>query len=683
MLSRILGILLVCAAFCTSALCSAQTPQPLTLTIGAGAVPLAGSWEFHLGDDPAWASPTLDDTQWERLDAAKPWGRQGHADYTGFAWYRRTLDLTPERGISPDFALLIPHIDDAYELYWDGQLIGRNGQMPPHYPVWYLNVPAQTFSLGPVPKGVLSIRVWKAFLSSRDTGLTGGFATPPVVGSPQSIARWKAQLDYEWLRAQLFSAALYTLYGFVGILGLIVWLRDRSQWLLFWTSLFLIMPFLESSTIDWRFHIAASVAVGLKQVVDAIGNISLWYLLCWLLDLHHHKRLMRLTRIAAISMLTLGTLDALLTIITWPSSHALPSQIADAIVTAAIILLQLYNLVPVTVAIVRKREVDHSRWLFAAATTIAQTFYVVWLATQQGVRFTHWTISQRISLAVFTIYGSKVSLLNFLDALSFIALLYAVWRYSMETISRKNTLEQEFTNAREIQQLLIPEELPEVKGYLLTSAYVPAQEVGGDFFQIIPLKTGATLILLGDVSGKGLKAAMAVSLIVGAARTLAEATTWPAEIMAGLNRRLFGRLQGGFTTCVALRIDPVGSCTIASAGHLSPFVNGVELPIPGACPLGLLRDTEYEETSFRLNINDHLVLYTDGLLEARNRSGELYGFDRLETLFATKPTAGEASQEAIEFGQDDDITVLTITRLAIGESSPTQVFFPNFKSTAA
>jgi hypothetical protein len=683
MLSRARGVLLGCALLCATALGAAQTPQPLAVTIGAGAVPLAGPWEFHPGDDPSWASPALDDSQWERLDADKPWGRQGHAKYTGFAWYRLTLHLTSEPGISPDVALLIPHIDDAYELYWNGQLIGHNGQMPPDHPVWYINVPAQTFSLGPAPRGVLAIRVWKAFLSSRDSGLTGGFAAPPVVGSPQSIARWKAQLDYQWLRTQLFSAALYSLYGFVGILGLIAWLRDRSQWLLFWTSVFLIMPFFETSMIDWRFHIAASVAVGLQQIVTAIDNISLWYLLCWLLDLHHHKRLMRLTRIAAIGMLTLGTLDALLAIIGWPSGHPLPVQIADAILTAAIILLQLYNLVPVIVAIVRKQEVDHSRWLFAAATTIAQTLYVVWLATQQGVRFTHWAISQKISLTVFTIYGSNVSLLNFLDALSFIALLYAVWRYSMETISRKNTLEQEFTSAREIQQLLIPEELPEVKGYLLTSAYVPAQEVGGDFFQIIPLKTGATLILLGDVSGKGLKAAMAVSLIVGAARTLAEATTWPAEIMAGLNRRLFGRLQGGFTTCVALRIDPVGNCAIASAGHLSPFINGEELQLPGACPLGLLRDTEYEETSFRLNVNDYLVLYTDGLLEARNRSGELYGFDRLQTLFAQKPTAGEASQQAIAFGQDDDITVLTITRLALGERSTTQVFFPNFKSNAA
>jgi len=134
----------------------------------------------------------------------------------------------------------------------------------------------------------------------------------------------------------------------------------------------------------------------------------------------------------------------------------------------------------------------------------------------------------------------------------------------------------------------VPEALPSMPGFTLTSAYRPAQEVGGDFFQIIPLEGGSTLVILGDVSGKGLKAAMAVSLIVGAARTVAEFSTSPAEILAGLNRRLYGRLQGGFATCVAMRLDADGSCTIASAGHPSPFLNNAELNLPGALPLGLL-----------------------------------------------------------------------------------------------
>jgi len=162
---------------------------------------------------------------------------------------------------------------------------------------------------------------------------------------------------------------------------------------------------------------------------------------------------------------------------------------------------------------------------------------------------------------------------------------------------------------------------------------------------------------------------MAVSLIVGAIRTAAETTSSPREILATLNRRLHGRLQGGFATCVAMRLDRDGTCTLASAGHPAPFINGREATVPGALPLGIAADTGYEETEIRLNPGDYLALCTDGLLEARNPSGELYGFDRLEALFAATPTADQAADVAVAFGQDDDITVLTLTRLAAGEES--------------
>jgi serine phosphatase RsbU (regulator of sigma subunit) len=193
--------------------------------------------------------------------------------------------------------------------------------------------------------------------------------------------------------------------------------------------------------------------------------------------------------------------------------------------------------------------------------------------------------------------------------------------------------------------------------------------VGGDFFQVIPLGDeesggGSTLVVLGDVSGKGLRAAMAVSLIVGVVRTLAESTSSPAEILTGLNRRLSGRLQGGFATAIALRLDRDGSCTLACAGHPAPFVNDQEMTFPGALPLGLTPTAVFEETKLKLSERDQLALYTDGLLEARSQSGELYSFARLKTLFATNPTAEQAAQAAVNFGQDDDITVLTLTRHA-------------------
>jgi serine phosphatase RsbU (regulator of sigma subunit) len=224
--------------------------------------------------------------------------------------------------------------------------------------------------------------------------------------------------------------------------------------------------------------------------------------------------------------------------------------------------------------------------------------------------------------------------------------------------------------------VLVPETLPSLPGFSVTSAYRPAQQVGGDFFQIIPLEGGSTLVILGDVSGKGLKAAMAVSMIVGAARMMAEFTTSPAEILAGLNRRLYGRLQGGFATCIALRLDPDGNCAISSAGHPAPFLNKQEMSLPGALPLGLQPIADYEETTVRLGPGDHFALYTDGLLEARSHSGELYGFERLETLFATRPNAERATEAAVNFGQDDDITVLTLTRLETGEKATTLLVVP-------
>jgi serine phosphatase RsbU (regulator of sigma subunit) len=200
--------------------------------------------------------------------------------------------------------------------------------------------------------------------------------------------------------------------------------------------------------------------------------------------------------------------------------------------------------------------------------------------------------------------------------------------------------------------------------------------VDGDFFQILGLEGNSTLIVLGDVSGKGLRAAMSVSLIVGAIRTLADTTNSPAEILRGLNRHLNGRLQGGFATCIAVRLDPGGSCVVSSAGHPGPYLNGRELILPGALPIGLSAEAVYQESRLSLEAANHFALYTDGLLEARNPSGELYGFTRMEDLFSGSPTAAQATDAAVQFGQNDDITVLTLTRLASGEKATTKFSEP-------
>jgi serine phosphatase RsbU (regulator of sigma subunit) len=284
-----------------------------------------------------------------------------------------------------------------------------------------------------------------------------------------------------------------------------------------------------------------------------------------------------------------------------------------------------------------------------------------------------------MQLTIFTVFGSSITVQLLLRTLLFLAIVYAVIRYSIAHQQRQTNLEREFQNARELQQILVPETLPEIPGFTLTSAYRPAQEVGGDFFQIIPLEgtqQGSTLIVLGDVSGKGLKAAMSVSLIIGAVRTLAKFAPQPAQMLAEINQRLHGRLQNGFATCIVLLLNPDGACSLSSAGHPGPYLNERELELPGALPLGLDTTTTYQQLEVQLKEGDHFSLYTDGLLEARNHSGELYGFERLEVLFGTRPSASRASEEAVAFGQEDDVTVLTLTRLAAGEKSVTVLSAP-------
>jgi serine phosphatase RsbU (regulator of sigma subunit) len=308
------------------------------------------------------------------------------------------------------------------------------------------------------------------------------------------------------------------------------------------------------------------------------------------------------------------------------------------------------------------------RWVLAVSASLSQLLTVIGATAAQGQRFTHWTLARSLLfLPLLHIGPVFFSAQTLLDLLLFLSIVYTVYRYIRDQQDRKAILEQELHSARELQQVLIPEKLPTLPGFSISSAYLPALEVGGDFFQVIPLQgpaAGATLMVLGDVSGKGLRAAMAVSLIVGAVRTLAETTSRPAEILAGLSRRLHGRLQGGFSTCLALRLDSDGACTLASAGHPAPYFNDKEIDLPGALPLGIDPETAYEEVLMQFHPGDRCALYTDGLLEARAPSGEIFSFERLQALFAAAVNAAQASEAAVAFGQEDDITVVTLTRLA-------------------
>jgi serine phosphatase RsbU (regulator of sigma subunit) len=224
--------------------------------------------------------------------------------------------------------------------------------------------------------------------------------------------------------------------------------------------------------------------------------------------------------------------------------------------------------------------------------------------------------------------------------------------------------------AQEVQQVILPVARTMLPGLEIESEYRPAREVGGDFFQIIPNGTDdSVLIVAGDVTGKGLKAGMLVALLVGAIRTAARFNPDPLAVLIELNERLLGRGDAQ-ATCLALRIEVDGSATLANAGHVPPYLNGEPIAMDGALPLGMIEDAEHSITRFKLEEDDRLILISDGVCEAMDAEGTLFGFERIHDLLRTATTAAEIASAAQAFGQEDDISVICVAWTSLSEHAP-------------
>jgi len=647
--------------------------------LGQGLVELGGPWEFHLGDNPDWALPSFNDSGWKTISTSSSWGSQSDPAYTGYAWYRRHVQIDPIAGVKVHYALLMPQAEDVYEVYWNGKLIGRYGQMPPHSR-WYFSPIFRMFAVPSATSGTIAIRVWKAPLLFVDPASIGGLYGAPLLGDRNAIAAQLASIESNSMQQLLYQYTLLILYGFVTLLSLVLWSRDRKTKLFLWLAVFTAMP-----VLLWIIRGLFSIPIsyrwgwGLNQPLYALAHISLWYLLLWLLCLNDNRTLVRWTNGLAIVTFAAGVLDGSLAFF-WGGA-GLGLQTLDAVLTTIILVAEVFPIVIVAIGV--RQHLDSARWWVAISALVTQMIDTFADLSTAGQRFTHWTVFQTVNTPIFIVRGVQFNAADLSAIALFISILYAVYRYSTEQQARQNVLEHEMQSAREIQRVLIPETLPSLEGFSVTSAYRPALEVGGDFFQIISEEQGSTIVALGDVSGKGLKAAMNVSLIVGVLRSMSDASFSPVHMLERLNRCLYGRLQGGFVTAVVLRLHPDGSMTLANAGHLPPFLNQHELQIEGSLPLGLVPSAMYDEVRFELRPGDQLSLYTDGVLEARSATGELYGFDRLHHLFAARPTAEQASEAAVAFGQEDDITVLTLTRLAAGEESTTSLTAPFLEPSPA
>jgi hypothetical protein len=256
----------------------------------------------------------------------------------------------------------------------------------------------------------------------------------------------------------------------------------------------------------------------------------------------------------------------------------------------------------------------------------------------------------------FQIGPISIGALSFTTLLSSFMITGILARRTWKRWREGAVLRVEFNAAREVQQQLVAP-AGDLPGFEIRSVYAPAKDVGGDFFRVSPADNGSVLIVVGDVSGKGLKAAMTVSVIVGALRDYS--SNKPTEVLAHLNRVLYGQVSGFVSCCVALiAID--GTMTFANAGNPAPFLNGEEMNVEPGLPLGLLAEASYAATRYQIAPGDRLTFISDGVLEATNPQGELYGFERTQAI--SGESAEIVAQAAQAFGQEDDITVLTLAR---------------------
>jgi hypothetical protein len=259
-------------------------------------------------------------------------------------------------------------------------------------------------------------------------------------------------------------------------------------------------------------------------------------------------------------------------------------------------------------------------------------------------------------------FGLQMNLSQFAEMILVIVLFVLLVRRLLLSVRRQREMALDVKQAQEVQRVLLPETL-NVPGLRIETEYRPAREVGGDFFQIVPHPTdGSVLIVAGDVAGKGLQAGMLVAMLVGAIRTAVETSAEPEYVLDALNRRLLSRGSAN-ATCLGLRIDSDGGVTLVNAGSLPPYLNGVEIPMEGALPLGTIPGAEFSVSYFQIGKGDTLTLISDGILEAQDKEGHLFGFERVADLLRTKLSAAALATAAQLFGQEDDISVVSVTRV--------------------
>jgi len=618
-------------------------------------VPLAelkSSFRFHAGDDPRWADPAFEDSSWSLLKPDQSWYTQGYKNYSGVGWYR--FRVTVPQGQN-DLALLIPRVSSSYAVYANGLLVGQIGSLPPHPRAVF--APNEIFFIprsivDPGEPLVIAVRVWYWPLLSTYFG--GGFNATPVLGDAAAISRLHDLQVHDSFWNGAMSLVMFAANSLSALLGLALFALRRSEREYLWFG---------AAQVFWTVSSIAGIAPAFLRtpyvwgiLIYALGNSGgvLLNLVFFHALLHERRRL----------LFWIGALPMLLPF------PALCFSLAGWTHLSLFNQVQSFAFLPYTVAVAlllirSARKGNSEAWLLVFPFTLSCICWIYYgslrflnLSEHPTLAALRNHLNHIISWPFVVNIGDFTGLMCIASVCAVLVLRFARSRRDEERLAA------ELEAARVVQHVLIPDEVPFIPGYQIESVYKPAGQVGGDFFQIIPRLEGGALIAIGDVSGKGMPAAMTVSLLVGTFRTLAHYTQFPGEILRAMNQRMLGRSKGAFTTCLVIRVEPNGTLTAANAGHILPYVDGREIPAETGLPLGLSADSIYPEMTIQLPPGSQLALVTDGIVEARNPNGELFGFDRTAAL--SNQPAEEIAAAAQSFGQEDDITVLTLCMASDG-----------------
>ncbi len=608
---------------------------------------LNGKWRFHPGDNPQWASPTFNDSAWPLLDSDESWIYQGYPNLSGYAWYRFTIQ-TPAN--SPALSINLPPVFTGYQIFENGRLIGSAGNTHPTFAVIIprsrlfpiLGTPSKS------PQTIrIALRVWHSPLWSNYAGggpeYGGGLIGPSSLLSHLHSLGHDAGLNYY---ADEYVTAF--LSGIIGFVILVLFLLRPTEREYLWFALIQLTDCI-GYTITLIHYGRDLIPIPIFDLFTAILLTIIWVASLYFFSITLRERRGFWFRLS----LVLAILSPIFTPLYWPGWISVP---VSALLSTACILPS--TLWVVALLIRRSLRRDPDALILLAPAALKYGYYILQTVVAAIAQFHPVSFSSWVFGVYIPVYPFHLTLTTIFNLLFLIALLIFLIRRFSQARGREEHFNNQLDAARHIQQMLIPESAPAIPGFDIKAIYIPADIVGGDFFQQIPDGKGGITLIVGDVSGKGLPAAMMVSLIIGVIHSEAARTTDPAEILTALNERLIAQPHEGFATCLVAHLSPSGLLRLACAGHIPPFRGGSAVEMEGSLPIGVTPGAEPSTLTLQLEPSDRLTFISDGVLEAQSPTGELFGFERTAQI-STQP-AEEIAQAARNFGQEDDITVLTI-----------------------